>query len=107
MWRFIMDSTTCLPRSVNPRVLQCGAGGYAGSVPLWTPMVPSRLLIAALPWGVNVSIVLSCSDPVQVRALQYEPALSLLPELMSAPTGPESKRTPVSGLSNLLSNSDE
>ena len=37
------------------------------------------------------------------RALQNEPALSLLAPLMSAPIGPQSKRTPASGLSNLFS----
>ena len=56
---------------------------------------------------VRLAILLSCSGPVQVSALQNEPALTLLPALMSTPVGPLSKRTPVSGLSNLFSSSIE
>ena len=55
--------------------------------------------------GVAVAIVLSCSGPVHVRALQNDPALATLPALMTVPTCPLSKRTPVSGLSNLFSSS--
>ena len=57
--------------------------------------------------GEAVAIVLSRSGPVQVRALQNEPALATLPTLMTVPTSPLSKRTPVSGLSNLFSSSAE
>ena len=69
--------------------------------------MPSRESIAALLCGSGVKMVLSASGPVHVRALQYEPALSRLPPLMRTPTGPLSKRTPTSGLSNLLSRSIE
>src|SRR3954462_6837084 len=107
MCRSIIDRTTWRPSSVSPRVLQCGAGGYAGAVPPGTPIVESSESIAAPPCGDGEKIVLSESGPVQVFALQYEPALSLLPPLISTPTGPLSNRTPTSGLSNLLSSSIE
>jgi hypothetical protein len=54
--------------------------------------------------GAPDSIGLSASGPAQVCALQYEPALSLLPPLMSRPIAPLSKRTPAIGLSNLFRN---
>src|SRR3954453_11032144 len=107
MCRSIIDRTTWRPSSVSPRVLQCGAGGYAGAVPPGTPIVESSESIAAPPCGDGEKIVLSASGPVQVFALQYEPALSLLPPLIRTPTGPLSKRTPTRGLSNLLSSSIE
>src|SRR5205823_7135099 len=80
---------------------------YAGAVPPGTPAVPSREANAALLFASGVKIVLSASVPVQVRALHQEPALSRLPPLIRTPTGPLSKRTPTSGLSNLLSSSIE
>src|SRR4029077_19278035 len=78
-----------------------------GTDPLVTPSVPRMLSSAPLPSGENVSIVLSCSGVVAGRALKNEPALCLFPALMRTPIGPLSKRTPVRGLSNLLSSSDE
>src|SRR3954454_15607552 len=107
MCRSIIRLTTCLPSVVSPRVLQCGGGGYDGKVPLCTPTTPSTESRSALPGWKPVKISLSCSGPVQVRALKKEPALCLFPPLISTPVGPLSKRTPVSGLSNLLSSSDE
>src|SRR4051794_35188167 len=107
MCRSIIRLTTCLPSVVRPRVLQCGGGGYAGSEPLCTPTTPSSESSTALPGWKPVKISLSCSGPVHVRALKNDPALCLLPPLMRTPTGPLSKRTPVSGLSNLLSSSDD
>src|SRR3954453_10421073 len=101
----IIRRTTWRPSSVSPRVLQWGAGGYAGALPPWSPTCPSSPLSAVLSCGLGVKIVLSVNGVVQVRALQYEPALSLLPALISTPDGPLSNLTPDSGLSNLLSRS--
>src|SRR4051812_590321 len=103
--RSIICSTVWAPSEVSPRVLQWGAGGYAGAVPGGAPRVVIR--VARNPVGAPVKISLSCSGVRQVSALQNEPELSLLPALIRAPTSPLSKRTPVSGLSNLLRSSDE
>src|SRR3954468_4430389 len=107
MCRSIIRFTTCLPSVVRPRVLQCGGGGYVGKGPPETPPRLSSLSSAVLPGWKPVKISLSCSLPVHVRALKKLPALLRLPALMTTPVVPSSKRTPVSGLSNLLSRSDE
>ena len=57
--------------------------------------------------GADVMIGLSCSGPVQVFALQNDPALATFAPLISTPCSPLSKRTPESGLSNLFSSSAE
>src|SRR3954453_10674997 len=107
MCRSIIRLTTCLPSVVRPRVLQCGGGGYVGKVPPETPPRLSSVSSAVLPGWKPVKISLSCSFPVHVRALKKLPALLRLPALMTTPVVPPSKRTPVSGLSNLLSSNDE
>src|SRR3954467_8405873 len=78
MWRSIIRSTTWRPSAVSPRVLQCGAGGYAGAAPGGTPVAPRTEASSALDCGSPVKIVLSENGPVHVRALQNEPALARL-----------------------------
>ncbi len=70
MWRSIIRSMTWRPSAVSPRVLQCGAGGYAGAAPDGTPAAPRKESSSELDCGSPVKIVLSANGPVHVCALQ-------------------------------------